>query len=158
MSFGFLKPCLSKWFRNKIGLEKPNHVYESREEGILFKDFIYLFLEKGEGREKEREISICGCLSCGPRWGPGPQPRHVPWLGIERKTLWFAAHAQSTELHQPGPDLPISDRISKNSQKNFKVSNCNNLFLRTVSSISFCLTYFNSLLFGAYTLRIVMPS
>ena len=21
---------------------------------------------------------MCGCLSCAPRWGPGPQSRHVP--------------------------------------------------------------------------------
>ena len=45
---------------------------------------------------------MCGCLSHGPHCGPGPQPRHVPWLGIEPVTLWFAALAQSTELHQPG--------------------------------------------------------
>ena len=35
-------------------------------------------------------------------WRPGLQPRHVPWLGIEPATLWFAAHIQSTELYQPG--------------------------------------------------------
>ena len=40
-----------------------------------FKDFIYLFLERGEG---ERETSMCGCLSRGPYGGPGVQPRHVP--------------------------------------------------------------------------------
>ena len=33
---------------------------------FFLKDFIDLFSEKGEGREKEREISMCGCLSCGP--------------------------------------------------------------------------------------------
>ena len=33
---------------------------------------------------------MCGCLLCAPYWGPGPQPRHVPWLGIEPATLWFA--------------------------------------------------------------------
>ena len=43
-----------------------------------------------------------GCLSPGPHWGPGLQPRHVPRLGIQLVTLWFAAHTQSTELHQPG--------------------------------------------------------
>ena len=32
---------------------------------------IYLFLERGEGREKEREISMCGCLLC-PLLGAGP--------------------------------------------------------------------------------------
>ena len=44
-----------------------------------------------EGREKERErnVCVCGCLSCAPYWGPGLQPRHVPRLGIEPVTLWF---------------------------------------------------------------------
>ena len=32
-----------------------------------------------------------GCLWHAPYWGPGPQPRHVPWLGIEPVTLWFAS-------------------------------------------------------------------
>ena len=49
---------------------------------------IYLCLEKV--REKEREINInVGFLLCTPNWGPGSQPRHVPWLGIEPVTLWF---------------------------------------------------------------------
>ena len=34
----------------------------------FFKDFIYLFLERGEGKEKERETSMCGCLSNAPYW------------------------------------------------------------------------------------------
>ena len=58
---------------------------------ILFlKDFIYLFLEKGEGKEKERErnINVWSSLTCS-HWEPGPQPRHVPWLGMEPPTLWF---------------------------------------------------------------------
>ena len=33
---------------------------------------------------------MCGCLLCIPKWGPGLQPRHVPWLGIKLVTLWFA--------------------------------------------------------------------
>ena len=36
-----------------------------------------------------RETSMCGCLSCAPNWGPGPQPRHVSRLGIKLVTLWF---------------------------------------------------------------------
>ena len=57
---------------------------------LLFfkKDFIYLFFEKG--REGEREKLVCGWVSHTPHWGPGPKPRHVPWLGIELATLWFA--------------------------------------------------------------------
>ena len=32
---------------------------------------------------------MCDCLSHSPHRGPGPQPRHVPWLGMEPATLWF---------------------------------------------------------------------
>ena len=31
---------------------------------------------------------MCGCLSHAPYWGPGPQPRYVPWPGIELVTPW----------------------------------------------------------------------
>ena len=51
---------------------------------------IYLFLDRGEGRKRGRETSMCGCLSRAPYWGPGPQPRHVPRLGIEPTIPWFA--------------------------------------------------------------------
>ena len=33
---------------------------------------------------------MCGCLSLTPYWGPGPQPRHVPWQVIKPVTLRFA--------------------------------------------------------------------
>ena len=52
----------------------------------LFKDFIYLFLERKEGRE----ISMCGCLLRVPYRAPGLQPRHRPWQGIEPATLRFS--------------------------------------------------------------------
>ena len=44
----------------------------------FLKDFIYLFLDRGEGRERGKETSMCGCLSHTPYWGPGLQPRCVP--------------------------------------------------------------------------------
>ena len=72
---------------------------------FLFFNFqnFYLFIFRKRGRRKRgREISVCCCLLCAPYRGPGLQPRHVPWLGIELATLWFAACAQSTELHQAG--------------------------------------------------------
>ena len=54
----------------------------------LKKYSIYLFLK---GREKEREKNINVWLPLqNPNWGPGPQLRHVPWLGIESLTLWFS--------------------------------------------------------------------
>ena len=49
-----------------------------------------LFLESGEGgRRRGRETSVYGYLSCAPYWGHGPQPRHMPWLGIKPVALWF---------------------------------------------------------------------
>ena len=54
----------------------------------------YFIIFRQSGREGEREggeregEKESGCLLSTP-WGPGPQPRHVPWLGIEPATLWF---------------------------------------------------------------------
>ena len=75
---------------------------------VFFRVFIYLFIFRQRGREGERrrETSMSGCLLCAPSWGPGLQPRHVPWLGIEPTTLWFTAQHSihwatpaRTELH-----------------------------------------------------------
>ena len=67
--------------------------FTKKVENILFlKDFIYLFLDRGEGKEKERERNTNVWLYlCCPYWGAGPQPRHVPWLGTKPVTLWFAS-------------------------------------------------------------------
>ena len=54
---------------------------------LIFKDFIYFQKEGKRRRKNGRETSMCGCLLCAPYWGPGPQPRHVPSLGIEPATL-----------------------------------------------------------------------
>ena len=46
---------------------------------LFFKDFIYLLLERGQGREREGEKHQCVVASCtSPHPGPGLQPRHVP--------------------------------------------------------------------------------
>ena len=58
------------------------------------RDFVY-FLERWEGKVTEGEKHQCArdtlicCLLHGPNWGPGPQPRHVPWLGIEPAAFQF---------------------------------------------------------------------
>ena len=49
--------------------------------------FIYLILTRGREGEREGEKHQCVVASSTPYWGPGPQPRHVPWLGIELATL-----------------------------------------------------------------------
>ena len=51
---------------------------------------ILFILTEGKGRRKRgRETSVCGCLSSTPYRGPGLQPRHMPWLGMEPANLWF---------------------------------------------------------------------
>ena len=60
---------------------------------MFLKDFMYLFLERGEGRERKRERNIDARIarfSRAPSWGPGPHPRRMPWLGIQPATLQFA--------------------------------------------------------------------
>ena len=49
----------------------------------FLKDFIYLFLERGEAREKEKEHrcardTLIGSLSRAPSWGPGLKARLEP--------------------------------------------------------------------------------
>ena len=51
--------------------------------------FIYFQRQGNGGRKRGRETSMCGCLSCALHCGPGLQPRHVPWLGMELVTLLF---------------------------------------------------------------------
>ena len=63
---------------------------------FVYKDFIYLFSERGEEKEKEGEKHQCAretsisCLSYTPNQGPNQQSRHVPWLGMEQTTFRFA--------------------------------------------------------------------
>ena len=59
-------------------------------------------------KKRGRETSVCkreketSCLSHALNWGPGPQPRHVPWLWIQLAAFGLQAGTQSTEPHQPG--------------------------------------------------------
>ena len=62
---------------------------------LFFKRFyLFTFLERGEGREEERERNISGweihgCLLRATNWASGPQPKHVPWWGTEPSTFQF---------------------------------------------------------------------
>ena len=92
--------------------ESPNYTFQvgplpqSIKFIFIFKRF-YLFIFRERGKEGKKHQCVretwIGCLSHAHNWGPGPQPRHVPWLGIELATFWFTESAlnQSTEPHQP---------------------------------------------------------
>ena len=55
---------------------------------------LFIFTERRKEGGSERNIDVgervISFLSRAPNWGPGLQPRHVPWLGIQLVTLWFA--------------------------------------------------------------------
>ena len=78
----------------KVSLRAYFRIYYVESHRFFFKKkyFIYLFLERGKWRRKRgRETSMCGCLCTIPIGVRlGSQPRHVPWLGINLETLWFA--------------------------------------------------------------------
>ena len=74
-------PCLQAGARRgllKSGMPSCSSSLQLHQSVFYFccvlKDFIYLFLERGEGREKEMKRNIGKCCD----WGPGPQPRRVP--------------------------------------------------------------------------------
>ena len=77
---------------------------------FFFKAFIYLFLEKGEGREKTREKETSMCKRNiidrlplhAPTQGPDPQPRHVPWLESNRWPFALRSDTQPTEPRRSG--------------------------------------------------------
>ena len=58
---------------------------------LFLRFYLFIFREGKRGRKRGRETSVCGCLLHAPYWGPGLQPRHVRWLGIEPATLWFTS-------------------------------------------------------------------
>ena len=68
---------------------------------FYFKDFIYLLLEKGREKEKERNITV---------WLPIMHPQRgartpgmCPDWESKQQPFGLQAGAQSTEPHQPGP-------------------------------------------------------
>ena len=66
---------------------------KQRTEPAFLKKIIYLFLERGGGREKEKErnINVWLPLVCPPPTGVlAHNPGMCPRLGIEPVTLWFA--------------------------------------------------------------------
>ena len=68
----------------------------------FLKDFIYLFLERGEGKERGKETSMCGCLSHAPYWDMAYNPGMCPDWEYNLPPFGSQAGTQSTEPHQPG--------------------------------------------------------
>ena len=75
-----------------------------------------------ESEHCARDTSV-GCLLYAPNWGPGQQPRHVPWLRIEPATFQFAGQCP---IHWATPgweDFKLFCSVLFNKKW---PSNCNN--------------------------------
>ena len=86
-------------------------MYKVKHRNVLFKDFIYLYLERGEGSEKDREKHQYAVASRAPHTGeltrdPGMCPDWEPnW-----RPFGSQAGTQSTEPHQPGQNAGMLNR------------------------------------------------
>ena len=69
---------------------------------ISFKDFTYLCLHRGEGRERGRETSVCGCLSWTPTGDLACNPGMCPDWESNWRPFGSQAGTQSPEPPQPG--------------------------------------------------------
>ena len=71
---------------------------------VFKKDFLYLFLERGEGKKREGEKHQCVVASCMP---PTGDLTHNPGMCLDwesnQRPFGSQAGAQSTEPHQAGP-------------------------------------------------------
>ena len=70
----------------------------------FFKKRFYLFIfREGEGKEKGREASMCGCLlQRAPTGDLAHNPGMCPDWESNRQLFGLQAHTQPTEPYQPG--------------------------------------------------------
>ena len=68
---------------------------------VLFEDFIYLFFERGEGREEEQHQCVVAS-HVAPTGDPACNPGTCPGWESNQQPLVSQAGAQSTKPHQPG--------------------------------------------------------
>ena len=72
----------------------------------FLKDFVYLFLERGRKGEREGEKHLYVVASCVPPTGDlACNPGMCPDWELNQKLSGSQAGAQSTESHQPGPEI-----------------------------------------------------
>ena len=117
ISLGLLNNCM----RNDHDVHFISQVKDWQVKIICLMSFyffnLYLFIFSQRGREGEREGEKHQCLvaSCKPHTGkPGLQPRHVPQLGIELATIWFAGQRSIHRATPAGVYLPNFILLSLN--------------------------------------------
>ena len=70
---------------------------------LFYKDFIYVFLERGKEGEREEKKYQCVITSCTPPTGDLTcNPSMCPDWELNQRPFGLQAGAQSTEPHEPG--------------------------------------------------------
>ena len=94
------RPCKTE---QVSGIEFPLSVVQSPFcfQNIFLKIF-YLCIFRQRGRERERETSMCGCLSNALSWDLAHNPGMCRDWELNLRPFGSQAGAQSTEPYQPG--------------------------------------------------------
>ena len=71
---------------------------------FFFKEIIYLFLERGEWRERETSMLL---LKRPPTGDLAHNPGMCPNWESNQQPFGLQVGTQSTKPHQPGPDIPL---------------------------------------------------
>ena len=94
-----------------------------------FLNRFYLFiLNRGEGKKRGRETSMCGCFCFShapppqPHWGPdrARNPGMCPDWESNRRPFGSPAGAQSTEPHQPGLSFSFEGKRGRGEREREK--------------------------------------
>ena len=80
----------------------------------LFLIDLFIFRQRGKVGGKKRETSMCGRTRAPPGGELSHNPRHVPPLGMEPVTLWFAGQ-QSIRLATPARAVPSFNKLTLTS-------------------------------------------
>lgn len=79
--------------------------------------FLFIYLERQEGREKKREKNIDErekrwLAAFRPDWGPKPQPGMCPDRKLNQRPFTLQNNAQPTEPHHPGCHNDLLNKIN----------------------------------------------
>ena len=153
----FLLICLIKLGHYAIPFAHFYSFFQIRFFVLIF----YLFTFRARGREGERQgekqqcvrATSIHCLSHAPYWGPGLQPRHVPWPGINPAHLLVLSPGLHLLSHTSQGSSSFLSEVCLETHCDFGHAHFS-LYFQVVSFVvSLCIVYCGS----ALHFREVMP-
>ena len=83
----------------------------------FFKKILFIYLEREEGKEKEREKHLLVAPHTPPHQGIGPQPRHVTDQELNQQIFALWDNAQPTDPYWSGLHINFEISFSISAQK-----------------------------------------